>query len=204
MVFDKKAELLALTETFPGLFEWTATGSLWVNFERTVKTNLFSKVGIGARNIEFRLRKQSGITLHNALRVDGRFYFLTAITEVDQVIMLVSAADIQPVDCALIRNTEREGPNKSSVEELVEAFRYPGILTEKYLRFAQEEPMARTETMMVLVTPKPILMDSGDLVAIGEPPGEGDEDFRIRYAVQVCHMLDEYKNEYEIYRKDDT
>lgn len=204
MVFDKKAELLAMEETAPNLFAWTVTGSLWVNFEKTVKTNLFSNVGIGAKNIEFRLRKQSGITLHNAIRINGRCYFLTAITDVDHLIMLISAADIQPVDCLLIRNTEREGSFKSSIEELVEAFQFPGILTEKYLRYSQEEPMARTETAMVLVTSKTIFIESGDLVALGEPPGADNEDTRIHYVVHVCHMLDEFKNEYEIYRKEDV
>ena len=41
---------------------------------------------------------------------------------------------------------------------------------------------------MVLVTPKPIAITPGDLVRIAGKP----------YVVQVVHVLDMYKNEYEI------
>ena len=44
----------------------------------------------------------------------------------------------------------------------------------------------------MLVTPKPIALKAGDLVTVQEGPAKG------RYHVTVCHVLDAYKNEYEI------
>ena len=71
---------------------------------------------------------------------------------------------------------------------------FPVVLAEKYLGFTQNTPMAQTQTTFVLVTPKAVSLKIADLVDVGG----------VRYAVQVCHTLDEYKNEYEITRKDDA
>ena len=48
------------------------------------------------------------------------------------------------------------------------------------------------------MTPKPIALKTGDLVTIqdGQAPGT--------YHVTVCHMLDEFKNEYEIAHREDA
>ena len=71
--------------------------------------------------------------------------------------------------------------------------RFPGVLTEKYLRHEQERPQSSTETVLVLVTPKVIELAAGSLVEAG-----GRD-----YEVRVCHTLDPHKNEYEIARKAD-
>ena len=47
------------------------------------------------------------------------------------------------------------------------------------------------------MTPKAVQLDEGDLVTVREGPAQAV------YNVQACHILDEYKNEYEIlYSKD--
>ena len=79
-----------------------------------------------------------------------------------------------------------------------EPFHFPGILTEKYVRYAPEETYAKTETAYVLVTPKLISLSPGDLVTVREGAAEGV------YNVQVCHVLDPFKNEYEIVRRQDV
>ena len=71
---------------------------------------------------------------------------------------------------------------------------FPGFLTEKYLGFEQKEVHTETQTTYVLVTPKAIVLQSGDLVQIGD-------DF---YTIKIIHVLDEYKNEYEITEKRDS
>jgi hypothetical protein len=54
--------------------------------------------------------------------------------------------------------------------------------------------MAVNETRYVLVTPKIISLNTGELVTIGDAT----------YAVEIPHTLDEYKNEYEISVRSDA
>ena len=72
-------------------------------------------------------------------------------------------------------------------------YKFPGVLTEKYLGHTQERPQTSTTVTYVLVTPKAIELAPGSLVDAGGK----------NYEVQVCHTLDAWKNEYEIQRKED-
>ena len=69
---------------------------------------------------------------------------------------------------------------------------FPGVLTEKYARYEREETHAENATSYVLVVPKEIQLKAGDLVTVQEGPAQGV------YNVQICHVLDPHKNEYEI------
>ena len=75
---------------------------------------------------------------------------------------------------------------------------FRGVLTEKYARYEREETHAENETSYVLVTPKVIPLRSGDLVTVQEGPAKGV------YHVAVCHVLDAWKNEYEIVWRGDV
>lgn len=200
MLFDKKAAILKLAETEPNTYAWVENKSLWVNLEHrdklhSYKLNLFSRVGIGTKSVVFTLRKISGIDLHCAIQYKGKQYFITDINSDSPLYMTITTADIQPLSCVATRIVEKEGSNKSSIMETSELSRFPAVMTEKYIGFKQGEPMAQTTVTFVLVTPKPVVLEENDLVSI-ENSG--------KYAVIACHMLDEYKNEYEITRKEDV
>lgn len=47
---DQPLEVLELRETSAGVWEWSAIRRAWGQVEQTAKTNLFSKVGVGARD----------------------------------------------------------------------------------------------------------------------------------------------------------
>ena len=47
---NKAAQVLELRETAPGVWEWVPARRTWASITLQPKTNLFSKVGIGARN----------------------------------------------------------------------------------------------------------------------------------------------------------
>lgn len=132
---------------------------------------IFSKVGIGARSVELVLRRRA-LTLYQAMRWRGQHLFLSEITEPERGWLSVKAAAVVPVMC----KGREDGKT------------FPGVLTEKYLRHEQLEPMAAVTSVYVLVTPKVIELKRGGMVAIG---GEA-------YQVLVCHALDTFKNEYEI------
>lgn len=177
---DQPLEVLELQETSPGVWAWTTVRRAWAQVEQTTKTNLFSKVGVGARDAAVVLRRQP-LTLRQALRWKGRHLFLTAITDRDRGHLDVAAALVNPVDC------------RTEGEEGVSGLQFPGILTEKYLKWEQPEPYSVNQLTYVLVTPKVIDLRRGGLVWVAGA----------HYEVQVAHTLDEYKNEYEIFRTED-
>lgn len=177
---SERLEVLELQETSMGVWAWTTARRIWAQVEQTTKTNLFSKVGVGARDAAIVIRRQP-LTLHQALRWNGQHLFLTSITKRDRMHLDVQAALVAQIAC---RAAADEGKN---------GIRFPGVLTEKYAKWDQPEPYSVNRLTYVLVTPKEIVLQRGGLVAV-----EG-----VNYEVQVAHTLDEYKNEYEIVRTED-
>jgi len=166
---------------------WQEAGRIWAKAEPQSKTNLFSKVGLGQKSIKFTMRKHN-LTLHDAIRWQGKHCFLTDIREVDRMYLEVTAALIDPVSCIAFHTAQILDDLNRPAFKNIRIASFPGFLTEKYLGFEQKEVHTETQTTYVLVTPKAIVLQSGDLVQVGE-------DF---YTVKIIHVLDEYKNEYEI------
>lgn len=180
------------------VYAWEKARRTWAAAEQDTRNNLFSSVGVGARGITFTIRKSRTLTLHNAFLWRGRFCFLTSIVDGDPGFQVVKAALCEPRLCRAVHHTSGLGPgNRPQVTEGA-PFSFPGVLTEKYVRYAQEESYARTEALYVLVTPKPVSLAPGDLVTVTEGPAAG------LYNVQTCHVLDPCKNEYEIARRGDV
>lgn len=175
---DQPLEVLELRQTSDGTWQWVPIRRAWAQVEQTSKTNLFSKVGVGARDAAIVLRTQP-LTLHHALRWKGQHLFLTAITKNDRMHLAVSAALVS-VDAVRLR-----------ADETTEATTFPGVLTEKYAKHEQEWPMSVNELGLVLVVPKAITLRPGYLVEVRGAAWE----------VLVPHELDQYKNEYEIGRR---
>ena len=70
---------------------------------------------------------------------------------------------------------------------------FPAVLTEKHLKWEQPEPYSINRITYVLVTPKAVTLTRGKLVEVNG----------VNYEVQLAHVLDSYKNEYEIVRTED-
>lgn len=188
---DQPLEVLELRETAAGVWEWVALRRAWAQVEQTAKTNLFSKVGVGARDAAIVLRRQS-ITLHNALRWRGQHLFLTSITQRDRNHLDVAAALVEPVTCTAQGYTTKVGEGNRPQKVERDPVTFPGVLTEKYVKYEQEDTFAKARRGLVLVTSKPIQLREGDLVTVQDGPAAAV------YNVQVCHVLDAYKNEYEM------
>ena len=188
---DQPLEVLELKETSAGVWEWAAVRRAWGQVEQTAKTNLFSKVGVGARDAALVIRRQP-LTLHNALGWRGRHLFLTAITENGRNHLSVSAALVEPVTCTAQGYTTKMGEGNRPQKVETDPVTFPGVLTEKYVKYEQEDTFAKSRRGLVLVTAKPIRLREGDLVTVQSGPAAAV------YNVQVCHVLDAYKNEYEM------
>lgn len=188
---NQPLEVLELRETATGVWEWVTLRRAWAQVEQTAKTNLFSKVGVGARDAAIVIRRQV-LTLHNALRWRGQSLFLTSITDRDRNHLDVAAALVEPVECTAQSYTTRMGAGNRPEKAELPPVTFPGILTEKYVRYEQEDTYAKARRGLVLVTPKPIVLHEGDLVTVMEGPAAAV------YNVRALHVLDEFKNEYEM------
>lgn len=177
---SERLEVLELRETESGTWAWEAVRKTWgqVELDAGQRKNLFSSVGIGARNASMVLRRQD-LTLHNALRWNGQHLFLTAIVPRGRGYLDVTAALVRP-------ETVRLAPDNGD-----QGLTFPGVLTEKYLAHSQEWPMSVNDLELVLVVPKAVTLRPGRLV----------ECLGSAWEVLVPHELDEFKNEYEIGRR---
>lgn len=150
---------------------WNPTVKIWAKVQLQDKTNLFSRVGVGVRTVEFVVRRRP-LTLHDAIRWGGKHCVLTAIEPIDRLYMRLTAALIEPVEC------REEGTT------------FPACLTEKYLGYREETPRTIETVSLVMVTPKIIALRTGAQVTAAS----------IEYYLTARHELGEYQNEYEIQR----
>ena len=167
-------QVLELKESTAGTWTWQRTGKARGQVELTTGRNLFSSVGIGARGAEIILRRRA-LTLHQALLWGEQHLFLTAILPEGRLHLRVQAALVEVETCVTT-------PNKIS---------FPAVRTEKYARFERSDPYDENEILHVLVTPKRIQLELGELVEVGGQV----------WAVRSAHELDPHKNEYEIARR---
>ena len=184
-------QVLELKENPKGTWTWQKVRKARGQVELSTGRNLFSTVGIGARGAEIVLRRQD-LTLHNALLWGEQHLFLTAILPEGRLHLRVQAALVEPVECLATRTEDTVGEAGRPTTAETMRVTFPGVLTEKYARYEREETHAENATSYVLVVPKEIQLKAGDLVTVQEGPAQGV------YNVQICHVLDPYKNEYEI------
>lgn len=192
---DKPAQVLECQEADNGVWKWVPVRRIWAAIDLQQKTNLFSKIGVGARDAAIVIWQQE-LTLHNAIRQGGTHFFLTSITERNRNQLDVRAALCEPVTLMAKPKTRtgRNALNRPIVTQQP-SFTFPGILTELYHRNAPDE-IYRTETLQrVLVTPKVIRFRAGDLVQTGD---------EVPYTIRQVMDLDPYKNEYVIERQEDV
>lgn len=188
---SERLELLELRQTAEQTWEWVPIRRVWAKVEQTEKTNLFSKVGVGARDAAVVIRRQP-LTLHQALRWKGQHLFLTSITKRDRMYLDVQTALVSVVTCIGQGYTTTVGAGNRPEKQEKPEQTFPGVLTEKYVRYETEDSYAKAKRLLVLVTPKAVELLEGDLVTVTEGPAAAV------YNVQTRHVLDEYKNEYEI------
>ena len=91
---NQPVQVLELRETAPGVWEWTPVRRTWASITFQSKTNLFSKVGIGARDAAVIVRRQA-LTLHYALRWGDTHLFLTSIVPMGRNHLEVDAAVVR-------------------------------------------------------------------------------------------------------------
>lgn len=170
-------------------------GKLWAKVEYPSQKNIFSSIGQSAKSIKFTVRKRNDITPHNAIQYQDKHCFVADIKDLNRAYMEILAALIEPHTCVVERTGEPTLDELSRpVYDEPERITFPGYLTEKYQSYTQKEPMATLTKQYVLVVPKPVKLNPGEIVIIDKDP----------YIVVIPHELDEYQNEYEITAEGDV
>lgn len=197
---NERLEVLELQQGEENIWAWVPIRRIWAMVSTggsPQKRNLFSALGVGAQNASITLRRQP-LTLHHAMRWRDKHLLLTSLTDGRTMYLDGSAAVVSPVQCQAKRTTTKLGAANRPQQVAEQQVTFPGVLTEKYVRYEQEETHARTQTLYVLITPKAIDLVEGMVVTVQEGLGKGV------YNLQTRHTLDEYKNEYELSRKGDV
>lgn len=182
-MLNEKVEILSLLQNEEtNDLAWSKTRNCWAAVDLDLPRNIFSVVGVGTRGAIVTLRAETKFTMSHALRWRGQFLYPTSVTLVPERDRYeVKAALCNPVDCQADMDRENHG------------ICFPGILTEKYVGHDQPDFHSEVTTTYILVTPKSIELRPGSwLVADGQ-----------YYLVLTPHLLDPYKNEFEIRRKED-
>ena len=169
-LLDQKVDILQLMHDEDSTaYAWTIRKTCPAYVETDIHDNLFSAAGTRARGAKITIRPDSRLTLHEAMRWNGKFLFLTSIE-------LSERRDRQALQAAVCESvtltarpqdrTGRDTYNRP-VAVSVPSFTFPGILTEKYFRNEADDIYRAEVQQRVLVTPKVIVLRAGDLVQKG-------------------------------------
>lgn len=177
----ERVEILTCGQNADGTeMAWRTERSVWANVQPSTARTIFSTAGLSAPGVEILLRWQP-LERTQALRWRGRHVYITDIKPRDLSHLLVTGAIVPVSQCV------------ADVHAGSGTLRFPAVLTEKYLKHEQLEPYAINLITYVLVTPPDVELQRGGLVQV-----DGTA-----YEVQLAHVLDSTKREYEIVRKED-
>lgn len=197
-LLTEKIEILTLVQDDDtGNIAWAPSRKRWASVALDTRRNIFSIVGVGTRGATVVIRPDLRLTLHQAIRWRGEFLHLTAIApnqERDR--QEIKAAICTPVTVtAKPQARTGRGEFNRPVVEQQSAYTFPGILSEMYHQNEADEIFRKEILRRVLVTPKAVILRTGDLVQKGE---------EAPYTVRQVMDLECYKNEYVLERREDV
>ncbi len=185
-------------EQVGNVYSWKELNSIFSKVKKSNSRNLYSFFGIGAKSIEFTIRKleYENLTQHNSINWNGLHCVITDIIESDdKEYYVISAALVEPKTCT-IKHTSKPTYNNlnNPVYSEPTIITFPAYITEKYVKYTQGQPMTTIESSIILITPKVISLNKGEIVTFNNK----------EYEVILDHVLDEYRNEYEILQRGNT
>lgn len=193
-LLDDKVEVLALRKS-GSEYRWEREYQAWASVVEDRRRNVFSAIGTAAMGVTVTMRHDGRFDLFRAMRWAGKFLFPTAI-EVgearDRVAVKAAVCDfVSPCTATGYTTVLGKGNRPQKVEKTPLTF--PGIITGKWSGYEKTDTHAAEDDMIVLVTPKEIVLEVGDLVTIEE------QIIQAVYNVQKRHLLAGVnKNEYEL------
>lgn len=192
---DQRIETLDYVQQ-DGRYAWKKKKAIWSHVEQDQKINIFSGYAKAGTTTLFTVREQE-IGMRNVISYQGKYYLITGLKKLDRMYAQAQTAKLPVYDCQytnynpdniILDNYNRPTNTNPTV------IRFQGMLAEKYLGSQVEKPQTIGEIRYILLVPKVITLEQNDIVTISEE----------EYAVEACHVLDEYKNEYEIVSRKDV
>lgn len=171
--------------------EWTDAFGAWASMEEKDRI-IYSALATSKQGAKFVMRTNK-ITPANLILFGAQYYAIGSVQHTEGYVT-VTAAEVEPIKCtASAPSITYDELNFPTYGTSVKTEFY-GILAEKYVNWKQEQPNASLELGVILVTPKQVELASGDVVT-----ANGKE-----YAVTACHLMDKFRNEYEIAERTDA
>lgn len=179
---------------------WVEKCKLWADILIDGKKNLFSQVGIGARNAIFVITHNDSITMFDAIKYQNKHYLITQIDDLEKKYKKITAAEALLANCKFQGVEYTKDKYNRPIAQELPCISFEACFTEKYVGYTETPVSANTETILVAITPKIIDLNVGDAIEVLDE-STVKNGF---YIVQKVHKLDEYKNEYEVLLKDDV
>ena len=178
-------------ECIDGVYRFNAIKELYSKVENVVERKAFSKFGLRtdeATAITLRYRKD--ISKFNAVRFNDDHYLISVIEDIENKHRYTKLITVKQKVylCEAFRNSVVKDKMNRTQHLLKSIYRFEGYLVEKYTGFNTEGINSNVKHTLILMTPKVINLKAGDIIEIND----------IKYNVEVCHVLDEYLNEFEI------
>lgn len=183
---------------------------------KPVQRVIFSRHAVAVPGAQF-LMRETGIDRHMAIRYDGKLHLVTEIEPVERGFITVTAAKITPVRLMGFRKEVTQGSLNRPITTDERIMPFWGVISEKYVREAQEAPQSEITTTLILTTPKSVVLKPGDRITSKgteydvhfDPDSrqdswemvETDMDYRVIYSFADT---DPYRNDYEIVREDEA
>lgn len=157
-LLDQKVDILQLMhDEDSAAYAWTIRRTCPAYVETDIHDNLFSAAGTRARGAKLTIRTDSRLTLHEAMRWNGKFLFLTSIELSEQR----DRQELQAAVCESVTlHSKATGPHRAPMRSTRRrrsrspGFTFPGVLTEKYFRNDAEDVYRAELQQRVLVTPE--------------------------------------------------
>lgn len=174
------------------LYTWIGSDNskLWTKKEVEDKKCVYSSLGQAADlTTRFIIRYNKNITKHNSIIHNGNHYVIASILDIGNkhCYLEVKTAQVTPIMCELRRYSGQLDVLNRPIKEPSTVMTFPAYVTEKHIKY-NAEYYANVAEMYILITPKIVQPNLGDLVVINN----------IKYNIQAAHLMDVYRNEYEI------
>lgn len=183
--------------TVEGGFGWEPVAIVWADVVSEPKKCVYSSVGAaGDTTTVFTVRYNRAFSPGMSILYNKAGYVIASVTDVEDrhQIAEISAAKCRLRCCTLYRLSSDVDENMRPVEGLNRVMSFPAFAAEKYAGYKLGY-FGEVDETLVLVTPKIVCLDLGDVVTIDGMKHNGKQ---VYHNVQATHVLNEYRNEYEI------
>lgn len=167
--------------------------TLWGNAEHKAFAVASART-VRAAGLAIKFNKRSTINRSHVLEYKEKRYIIGEIDCLDENFLVVIASEAVFKPCVATRQQSHKNNLNNPIYAPSKVINFEGAIFDKWQGYTAESAMYVAEQKLILITPKCVNLEINDIVSFD------DKD----YIVEIPHELDEYRNEYEIYRRDEV